>query len=257
MQNKKLKQLLLEGTFVALLALALGHAGPYGTYDKFGLPLRLVFWFFVIVVPWGISKVLFHLAKRFSSQGLSTTYITVLLIPIIALLGSALVTIVNLKVGLYPEQTFFKVWPYSILIWLAFAYFIVLPMALIGKALVVEQRKSGVVTMMKFFDSKLPESLKGSKLLALKAEDHYLRVITDRGSELILMKFEDALAALNGYPGIQTHRSWWLASRSLAGVSSLNASTSSIVLDNGTEVLVSRRRRKFVNEHIASLKNDS
>ena len=121
MENKKLKKLLLEGTFVALLALALGHAGPYGTYDKFGLPLRLVFWFFVIVVPWGIAKVLFHLAKRFSSQGLSTTYITVLLIPIIALLGSALVTIVNLKVGLYPEQTFFKVWPYSILIWLAFA----------------------------------------------------------------------------------------------------------------------------------------
>jgi len=66
--------------------------------------------------------------------------------------------------------------------------------------------------------------------MALTAEDHYLRVITDKGSALILMKFEDALAALNGYPGIQTHRSWWLASGQPSAIGALDSSTSSVLL---------------------------
>jgi len=42
-------------------------------------------------------------------------------------------------------------------------------------------------------------------------EDHYLRVYTRLGSDLILMRMRDALAELDGLDGAQIHRSWWVA----------------------------------------------
>jgi len=245
----------LEGLFVLLLALALGHAGPYGTYQTFDWITRLAYWLTVIIVPWAISKSLFFFAKKYAPEELSITYITVLLIPVIAIIGSALTTFINLQVGLHNDQGFFQVWPFSILVWLAFAFFILLPMISIARTIAKEQRKSGVSTMMAFFHHKLPSSLADSQLIALKAEDHYLRVITNNGNALILMRFSDALSALNGYPGVQTHRSWWVASSQLKQVAKLSGATTSILLDDGTQVPISRRKRKLVNNHIENLRS--
>jgi len=248
--NSKLRPLLLEGAFVLLLALALGHGGPYGTFERFDQGTRLAFWVVIIMMPWGLAKLLHAVVRRFSPENLSANYISVMLTPLIVLIGSAVVSSINLKVGLHQNQTFLEVWPSSIFVWLVFAFGILLPMILIAHELAKELRKSGVTSMMEFFHHKLPESIKDSQLIALKAEDHYLRVITDTGNALILMKFTDALAVLNGYPGVQTHRSWWVASAQLKERSELNSKDSNIVLSDGTRVPVSRRKRKLVNECI-------
>ena len=58
---------------------------------------------------------------------------------------------------------------------------------------------------------RLPERLRGAELLAVQAEDHYLRFHTDRGSALLLMNLGDAASQLAGLDGAQTHRSWWVA----------------------------------------------
>ena len=59
------------------------------------------------------------------------------------------------------------------------------------------------------FRGALPPGLGGS-ILALTAEDHYLRVHTERGQALIHHRFSDAVREL-GEAGVQTHRSWWVA----------------------------------------------
>jgi len=61
------------------------------------------------------------------------------------------------------------------------------------------------------FLDRLPSRLRGATLIAVQAEDHYLRIHTDRGSDLILMRLSDALAELDGLEGARTHRSWWVA----------------------------------------------
>lgn len=249
-KKTKSRALLLELLFVILLSIALGHAGPYGTYEKFDLGFRMAFWIVVITLPWSISKGLFVLAKHYAPENLSDSYITVMLMPLLALLGSAAVSLINLKVGLYQAQSFMQVWPASILVWLAFAFLIVLPMTYIARALATEQRKAGVTSMMEFFHHKLPDSIKDNQLIALNAQDHYLRVITDGGSALILMKFEDALAALNGYPGIQTHRSWWL---SYSQLKEFERVPSNVTLLDGTVVPISRRKRKEVELFVDGL----
>jgi DNA-binding LytR/AlgR family response regulator len=61
------------------------------------------------------------------------------------------------------------------------------------------------------FRDRLPHHLRAANLLALQSEDHYLRVHTDLGDTLILLRLSDAIVELNGVPGAQTHRSWWVA----------------------------------------------
>jgi hypothetical protein len=58
---------------------------------------------------------------------------------------------------------------------------------------------------------KLPHRLRAGRLLAIEAEDHYLRVHTDLGSDLVLMRMADACALLDDATGARVHRSWWVA----------------------------------------------
>ena len=61
------------------------------------------------------------------------------------------------------------------------------------------------------FLARLPPKLRGAQLHAVEAQDHYLRLHTSRGSDLILLRLADAVAELEGIEGAQTHRSWWVA----------------------------------------------
>jgi DNA-binding LytR/AlgR family response regulator len=58
---------------------------------------------------------------------------------------------------------------------------------------------------------RLPEKLRDARIEAVEAEDHYLRIHTDAGSALILMRLSDAVEELAGVEGARTHRSWWVA----------------------------------------------
>jgi hypothetical protein len=61
------------------------------------------------------------------------------------------------------------------------------------------------------FRARLPVKYREADILALSAEDHYLRVHTSEGEALILMRLYDAIRELDGIEGSQTHRSWWVA----------------------------------------------
>jgi|LULE01.1.fsa_nt_gb hypothetical protein len=60
------------------------------------------------------------------------------------------------------------------------------------------------------FLRNLPENL-GHSIISISTQDHYLDVVTQDGSDRILKRMSDAIAELNGYPGMQIHRSHWVA----------------------------------------------
>lgn len=63
--------------------------------------------------------------------------------------------------------------------------------------------------------SRLPPE---AGLLAITAEEHYVRVITDRGADLIRYRFSEALGELADDPrGMQVHRSWWVRIDAVTG----------------------------------------
>jgi hypothetical protein len=89
------------------------------------------------------------------------------------------------------------------------------------------------------FLARLPARLAGGDLYAVEAEDHYLRVHTSRGDDLVLMRFSDALRELGAIDGLQVHRSWWVARAGVQKVQRQDGRVT-LVLRNGRTVGVSR-----------------
>jgi hypothetical protein len=89
------------------------------------------------------------------------------------------------------------------------------------------------------FRTRLPLHLQGARLLALVSEDHYLRVYTDSGNAMILMRLSDAIAELGSEGGAQTHRSWWVA-RDAVSKAVRSDGKAVLTLTDGTEAPVSR-----------------
>ena len=116
---------------------------------------------------------------------------------------------------------------------------------LVGVGLLVDRRTTEThaappgAAPSRFLD-RLPAKLKGARLIAVQAEDHYLRLHTDLGSDLILMRLSDALAELDGLEGAQTHRSWWVSRDAVRNVSRGDG-RASLSLDGGLIAPVSRR----------------
>lgn len=86
---------------------------------------------------------------------------------------------------------------------------------------------------------KLPVNLRSARLLAIEAEDHYLRVHTDAGSNLVLMRMTDACALLEDAQGARVHRSWWVA-RAAVTSGGQRAGRMMLDLSSGLQVPVSR-----------------
>lgn len=89
-----------------------------------------------------------------------------------------------------------------------------------------------------FLGTQLPR-LAHARLVAIEAEDHYLRVHTDAGSDLVLMRLRDAVAQLGDIRGLQVHRSYWVAEDGIASIGRENGRLT-IILQNGVKVPVSR-----------------
>ena len=68
------------------------------------------------------------------------------------------------------------------------------------------------------FRLRLSAKRRGARLIAIAAEDHYVRVHTDSGSELLAMRFSDALQELAQAYGYRLHRSWWAAADAIEAV---------------------------------------
>lgn len=97
------------------------------------------------------------------------------------------------------------------------------------------------------FPDRLPPRLRGAGIRAVQAEDHYLRIHTDRGSDLILMRLSDALDELEGLEGAQTHRSWWVARGAVREVTRGDG-RATLALEGGLTVPVSRRYARALRD---------
>jgi hypothetical protein len=97
------------------------------------------------------------------------------------------------------------------------------------------------------FLDRLPPRLRGATLYAVEAEDHYLRLHSSKGQDLILMRLSDAVAELEGLEGAQVHRSWWVA-RSAVADARRGDGRATLTLPDGAKVPVSRAYAKALRE---------
>lgn len=101
------------------------------------------------------------------------------------------------------------------------------------------------------FLERLPVRLRSAEIWAVEAEDHYLRVRTSAGQDLILLRMADAVAELDGLEGMQVHRSWWVARAAIVDARRSDG-RATLTLKDGSEAPVSRtyaaelRRRGWI-----------
>lgn len=88
---------------------------------------------------------------------------------------------------------------------------------------------------------RLAPKLRSAEIYALAAEDHYVRVITSKGDELVLMRLSDAIRETAPLKGLSPHRSWWVAEGGAQKVGK-----SEITLHTGQTVPISRSGMKLV-----------
>lgn len=97
------------------------------------------------------------------------------------------------------------------------------------------------------FLERLPPKLLGAEIWAVESEDHYLRLHTSKGQDLILLRLADAVAELEGIEGAQVHRSWWVA-RDAIQEARRGDGRATLTLKDGSEVPVSRTYAKVLRD---------
>ncbi len=241
---------------LAVASLVLGYLGPFGTYVQMPLSERMAYWTLAMAGNWLIALAcILPAVARLSARlpaiacvlvgGLTAAVPGTLLIVVIELLFAHAVP-ETLRTG----ELFLAVALIHLAMGLIVWGTIELPMRQAGGTPVSElpaaDGDSAALTGTLPLLQRLPAERRG-RLLHLQMRDHYVEIYTDRGSDLVLMRFGDALKELGETEGMQVHRSHWIARGALEKVSR-RAGRTQAHLANGAEVPVSRRYARALRE---------
>lgn len=239
--------------------LVLGVIGPFGSYIGMSLPVRLVHFVGNVVSISLLVMAMTILARRFLFAG-ALPFWAMVAIAVLAAPPGALV--VELQMRLWsPEvlryvnrgelvfQTLCINLILSTVVWIVRERLRTpaqsVPASAEAPPAPVMVAAAGDEGQVDALAAKLPLALRRARLIALSAEDHYLRVHTDRGDALILMGLSQAVAALGPRRGVRIHRSHWVAFDALPA-EGYRRSTGELRLDGGLTLPVSRTGRRLI-----------
>ena len=212
------------------LALLLGFLGPFGSQQAFERPARYGFWFGLTLFGYACVLAAFVLVEAAPRLSRLAAPARIILAALISSVPQALATAWALSL-LQPGRRFA---PADLPALFAAVLAVQLIFALAAFGLDRRAPSPAIARTSPKFLEKLPAHLAGD-LIALEAQDHYLKVHTDRGSHMLLMRLSDAAAQLSDDQGLQVHRGWWVANDAVA-----SAGKSQLHLRNGLTVPVSR-----------------
>jgi hypothetical protein len=228
------RRLAIDGSLVVLLTLT----GPFGTFVDLSAPLRLAYWAIAV----GGCSLLMHVVI---GAALETRWLADWPNPPRIALGSMLAAFPGAAlIGLLERMMRHNnaVFDHYLWFWLCVAA-IGFPVALFQFATFRSHppnpaagSKPGAADIR--FLERLPREV-GRQIISLSMQDHYVRVTTDRGSVMVLIRFSDAVKELAGHPGTQVHRSHWVASGQAKRILRENNRTM-IELADGRRLPVSR-----------------
>lgn len=189
-------------------------AGPYGTFDGLGFPARLGYW--AVIVG---ASILLTLAQKHLMRGRSETWRRLSQLPYAAIVAG-LVHGMNLVIfphwGGWQDLGFLFAVTLSVVILIELAVFLFRRIS-VPSQVEVETEVEEITPQARAegggfehrFLQRLPEEKRGP-LIRLEAQDHYLLVVTERGSDSLLMRLSDAEKELAS-AGLRVHRSHWVA----------------------------------------------
>lgn len=238
-------------------SIALAALGPFGTFERFGFVERLLNWAFAIGMSILVGLAVNRAAQMLLGPGRKRFLYDLVAVPaMMAVYSPAL----YLHVRLYPLTTIDLPLTFIAVNVVAVSVILIALREMLGMyvdlhlrvraadaATVAEPEPEGgaeVVAPAVPLIARLPEHLRGD-VLHISADNHYIEVRTDRGAVSILLRMSDAVRELQGLPGLQVHRSHWVADRAVAGIRR-QGNRLLVLLNCGNQVPVSRSQAAAV-----------
>ena len=185
------------------IAVILAILAPFQTGEFLSVFARFIYWLAVVVLSYCVGYVANQYAaevapdsivKRIAIAGILTSpgaFLLVYLINVLALGYWAS--------GLEFLELAFNVFVISVII-----------SAIIQFAYASSETSDENATNRPAIFDRLPIEKRG-QLVSLTVEDHYVKVRTTNGEEMVLMRLADAIREVGDTPGLQVHRSHWVA----------------------------------------------
>jgi hypothetical protein len=238
MSSRLLQHVLL----LAGLGLVFGLLGPFGTFTDLKAPARFAYWYGLLLFGY-LSILLFEQALRPVTRTMRMPFVIALLTLASAVPTTFVVAWVEsfVRIGrAIPPHVMPRLYASVAVVQLLI---VLLQLWRKEKVPAVPNEPAPIpepvpLPVVSPFFARIPPAL-GNNLLAVTSEDHYLRIHTDRGSDLILMRIGDAITELAAEDGLQVHRSWWVKRDAVVEVRR-SAARTELLLSNGVVVPVSR-----------------
>lgn len=232
--------------YLIVAGVALGLAGPFSTFDAWALPTRIAFWVAAVLSIGGINFATRVLIARLARDRLRLWPVLLLTCVVAAVPGGLLLwAAVPPLLGADAKAISLPVVIGQVLLInlvLTFVGVLVAQRGARAPAGLPQPTPAPVVPEPNRWRERLPAEHRAADLLALEAEDHYLRVHTVAGSTLILLRLGDAIAELGPERGQQVHRSWWVAHDAVERTERRGEKVA-LILRGGLRVPVSRGNR--------------
>ena len=228
---------------VLLVGAILGVIGPYGTFFDLQLLQRVPYWILIAALSWVQWLVLEGLLVRFTDWPESAVGSVISLLFAIPMTFE--VVLLNRLLGLGEPRNLAQLY-----LWIAGTALLIFWLVFLVVRWLGQIRQSSAPaptpSVANPFLKRIPPRIAG-ELLCLATEDHYLRVHTSAGEDLILMRLRDAVEELAGSDGLQVHRSYWVA-RAAVERSERRGRRWVLILGNGLEVPVAESRLPALRE---------
>ena len=228
-----------QGAVLACLVALFAFIGPFGTYDSIGLSGRFGYWALALGANWLVCGSVVMLTLRLTDAAAGPARLA-------AVAGAALLAAIPGTGVVHTAEALFRphyegdnaltaIYLGVAVLMLAISFLVV--WILPRRRTALPDEDTAERTAPRFLD-RLPPHL-GRDLVYLRMADHYVEAFTTAGSTLVLMRFGDAVAELEGTDGLRVHRSYWVAKSHVTGTTRQNGRTI-LNLTGGHEAPVSR-----------------
>ncbi|SMQ85634.1 transcriptional regulator, LytTR family [Devosia lucknowensis] len=223
---------------LVVLSLIAGMIGPFGTYEAIPVVPRLAYWSAIVVGTAAMGTLVASVVERLLRPRLPEWLAALIAGGAAGPFIAALVALLNWAV-FGPDITVIDLMTLTI-------YCTLISMAVTLLSALLGARPAGAVPVdagaateaEPALLARLPRGLRG-RLVHLAVSDHYVDVTTDKGTTLVLMRLSDAMRETAPVPGLQVHRSHWVALDAVRR-STRQAGKPMLELVTGTMVPVSR-----------------
>jgi DNA-binding LytR/AlgR family response regulator len=236
----------------AVVVLLFTVTGPYGTMNSMPIGTRFAYWLLVQTVAWSIAisfsvmaEILLRrqIGSMFWRMIVGSLVATVPIAASLSIIGFALKGEVATLVSLLQQIAFTA--PlcalFCLLTYMTMHSQITAASGIENPTIDKTEPSAPILARLK------PENR--GPILRLAVQDHYTEVVTNRGRELILLRFADAMQETGTIEGMQLHRSHWVASAHVERLKRDNGKLF-VVTHDGMAIPVSRpyaedARRRF------------